>query len=747
MRDGGPKPSSAPGASPSGDDGGDPAAPGNDNTPLIETATLVADTMYCGTCMVSIEDKLATLPGVTSARVNLTTKRVLVSHDPARTSVDDMIAALQAIGFPAAELVDGREARDDARDRDFLKRLGVAGFAAANVMLLSVSVWSGAGADMSDSIRTLFHWLSALIALPAIAYAGQPFFRSAMQALGGGRLNMDVPITLGVMLAAGMSVLQTARGSDHVYFDAAITLLFFLLIGRFLDQSMRTRAAGAAANLLGLKASTATLLDPDGSSRRVSTRTLKPGDRVLVAAGERFPADGLVEDGSSEVEESLITGESVPRPIHKDAGVYAGTTNGAGAIILRITAADQGTLIAEIARLMEMAEQGRGRYVRLADRAARIYAPAVHALSALTFVGWILLGHGWEAALTAAIAVLIITCPCALALAVPAVQVAATSRLMQRGIIVKSPDGLERLAETDTIVMDKTGTLSLGEPELVEPERHGPLVLNRAAALALSSRHPYSRALVRAALARGMSVKAFDGVVEHPGEGLERQSAAGVERLGSPAFTGLKAPDNGDPRSMLGYRAVDGAVTGFTFVDALRPDADEVVSTLQSAGYAIELLSGDRPKAVAAAARAVGIERYEAGASPSGKLARLAELAAQGRKVLMIGDGLNDAPALAAGHASLSPATAADITQTTADAIFQGQRLKPVIEVLATAREAQRMAMQNFAIALGYNIVFVPLAMTGRVTPLVAAIAMSASSIAVTANAVRLKSKRVELHR
>ncbi len=725
---------------------------GNDNTPLAETTTLVADTMYCGTCMITIEDTLNALPGVGRARVNLTTKRVSATYDPNRTNVEAMIAALDGAGFPAAELIESREAEADARDRDFLKRLGVAGFAAANVMLLSVAVWSGIGNDMSQGIRSLFHWLSALIALPAIAYAGQPFFRSARLALKGGRLNMDVPISLGVILASGMSVFQTIRGNDHVYFDAAITLLFFLLIGRFLDQMMRTRAAGAAANLLGLKASSAVLLADDGSSQRVSARSLKPGSRVLIAAGERIAADGVVEDGTSEVEESLITGESVPRPVTVGAAVYAGTVNGGGALIVRATATDQNTLLAEIARLIDAAEQGRGRYVRLADRAARIYAPAVHILSGATFLGWLALGHGWEPSLTAAIAVLIITCPCALALAVPAVQVAATSRLMRRGVLVKAPDGLERLSEADTIVLDKTGTLSLGEPELVDAERADRETLARAVRLAAVSRHPYSRALVRAAERRGIAVAPAEGVVEVPGSGLRLpHEVAGEERLGAPGFVaegGAPAIGAGDAAaSVLAYRAGDGQITLYSFIDRLRPDAAEVVARLKRAGYAVELLSGDRQGPVAAAAGATGIETFRAETSPAGKLARLGELAAAGHKPLMIGDGLNDAPALAAGHASMSPAGAADISQVTADAIFQGQGLAPVVETIAVAKASQRMAIQNFAIAIAYNFVFVPLAMLGHVTPLIAAIAMSASSIAVTANAVRLKTKRLELHR
>ena len=312
----------------------DPLPPGNDNTPLVETVTLIADTMHCGLCMVTTEDALKKLPGVREARANLSMRRIRVVLDRSRNRVEDLLAALESVGYPAAELIDGRDAEAQARDLDFLKRLGVAGFAAANIMLLSVSVWSGTGTDMGAGIQGMFHWISALIALPAVLYAGQPFFRSAGNALRHGHLNMDVPISLGVTLATAMSLFQTTRGSEQVYFDAAVTLLFFLLIGRYLDQRMRTRAAGAAANLIGLKATTATLIKPDGSNERVSSRSLKRGDRILVAAGERIAADGSVATGISEVEESLITGESVPRAIQPGATVYAGTINASGPIVV-----------------------------------------------------------------------------------------------------------------------------------------------------------------------------------------------------------------------------------------------------------------------------------------------------------------------------------------------------------------------------------------------------------------------------
>jgi len=706
-----------------------------------ESTTLVVENMHCGGCMRKVEKALAEFPGVISARANLSARRVTVTSSKGRVTTDDLVDVLGKAGYKAAPLLEDA-ASDKSADKEFLRRVGVAGFAAMNIMLLSVAVWSGQAGDMEQSVQTLFHWISALIALPAVAYAGQPFFRSAMQALRSRRLNMDVPISLAVTLATAMSLFQTIRGSEHVYFDAAVSLLFFLLIGRFLDQSMRTRAAGAAANLLGLRGSTATVLFPDGSTERLSARALTPGMRILVATGERIGADGKIVEGRGAIDESLITGEAEPVTAEPGRQVFAGTLNMGAPLVIEATATNESTLLAEIGRLMSAAEQGRGRYVRLADRAAGYYAPAVHLLGLTTFVGWLMMGHGWEPALTAAIAVLIITCPCALALAVPAVQVAATSRLFGRGVIVKAADGLERLAETDTIVFDKTGTLTLGEPRLIEPQSCSDDLLIRAAALAAASRHPYARAVVREARERGLKPVAATDVREVSGAGLARQTEAGEERLGSAVWCGVG--EQGDAAT-LWYKPADGDPVALRFEDQLRPDAAEVIAQLKRAGYAVELLSGDRPGAVEAAAREAGIDHWQARQNPAEKIARLEALKAAGRKVLMVGDGLNDAPALAAAHASMSPSTAADVSQTTADLVFQGERLGAVVEALGVAKSARRMALQNFGLSLGYNAIFVPLAVAGYATPLIAAIAMSSSSIAVTANAVRLRSKRVKV--
>jgi len=547
---------------------------------------------------------------------------------------------------------------------------------------------------------------------------------------------MDVPISLGVLLATAMSLFQTMQGSEQVYFDAAVTLLFFLLAGRALDQSVRARAASAAENLLGRRAVAASVIGKSGVVERIAVAAVQPGMRLLVAAGEQIPVDGRLLGATASIDESIVTGESRPRLAQRADIVHAGSVALTGPFEIEAVAAVDNSLVAEIARLMHTAEQARGRYVRLADRAARLYAPAVHILGAATFIGWMLVGAGWHAALTAAIAVLIITCPCALALAVPVVQVVATSRLFRSGVVLKSADALERLAEIDTVVLDKTGTLTRGRPELVAASDIDDRTLARAAGLALGSRHPYAQAIVREAARRGLKPIAFGNAREEPGAGMAVSVDGRELRLGSAAFCGTASGASG--QASLYFRDGDSPVVALPVADTLRPDAISVVEAMQRSGLHVELLSGDSLAAVQSSAEDLHIATWAAGQRPEQKIARLALLAADGRKTLMIGDGLNDAPALAAGHASLSPSSATDISQMAADAVFQGERLRPILTCLEVAKSARARALENFAIAIGYNAFFVPLAMAGRVTPLIAALAMSGSSIVVTLNALRI---------
>ena len=699
---------------------------------------LLVENLHCGKCVQAIEGALQPRPDVTEARVNMTTRRLALSWRADGAEAADLLAPVTALGYrlvpfnPAA-----LESNAAEQDRMLLRCVAVAGFAAANVMLLSVSVWAGAFSDdMGPATRDFLHWISALIAMPAVAYAGRPFFRSAATVLRQGATNMDVPISLAVLLATGMSLQQTIVSGPHAYFDASVTLLFFLLIGRYLDRRARSRARDAAEQLMLLGAVAATVVEPDGQRRARPVGAVRPGMVVAVAPGDRLPVDGRVRTGQSTVDTSLVTGETMPLSVTPGTEVFAGTLNLDAPLEVTVTAAGEGTLLAEIVRLIEAAAQGRDRYVRLADRFSRVYAPAVHLLAAGSFVGWLLLGGlAWQPALMIAVAVLIITCPCALGLAVPAVQVVASGRLMRRGVLVKAADGLERLADADMVVFDKTGTLTVGRPELTNRPDVASEDLATAASLAAASRHPLARALCRAA----GPTPVRDGVRETAGMGLAAPVDGGEARLGNAAWCQVTVTDETAPGSELWLRRPGVEPVRFAFEDRLRDDAEHVVAELRRRGLAVELLSGDRAPVVAAVAERLGIENWSAGCRPADKVARLDALANDGRRVLMVGDGLNDAPALAAAHASMSPAEAADISRTAADFVFQGRRLTPIVGTLDLSRRARHLVVQNFALALAYNVIAVPIALAGLVTPLIAAVAMSSSSLIVTLNALRLR--------
>jgi len=733
---------------PEADAGGfDFAAHAHTDAKGITTLHLMVDGVTCAACVWLIEQVLAREPDVISARLSLTTRRLALRWRGPAARAGAFSERINTLGFRVAPFDPAVLATEEDREEHALLRaLGIAGFAAANVMLVSVAVWVGhsSAAEMGQATRDLMHWVAALIALPAIAIAGLPFYRSALAALARGRTNMDVPISLGVLLTAGMSLSETIRSGPYAYFDSACALLFFLLIGRYLDRRARGRARGAATQLLALGRRAVHVLGADGIARPRPAEQVRAGEMVLAAAGERIGVDGVVRSGLGSVDASLVTGESLPQPVRPGTRVFAGMLNLGAPLRIETTATGPTTLLAEIVRLMEQAEQGRSRFVAFADRVSRWYAPVVHLAALSTFAFWVgVMGLGWQPALVYAVAVLIITCPCALAIAVPAAQVAAVGRLMKRGVLVKSGTALERLATADHAVFDKTGTLTLGRPSVIEgPDTPPAELLREAAGLAAASRHPLARALVRAA---GPAVPVLAGVVEHPGEGLSAPLGGGSARLGSRRFCGVPAdPGAADDGALeLWYARPGRAPMRFAFTDAPRADAADTVRRMRGLGLGVELISGDRPAPAAAVARAVGIESFAAQQDPAAKVARLEALRAAGKRVLMVGDGLNDAPALAAASVSISPATAADISQTAADLVFQGDRLGPVAEAIAVARRAHAVARQNVAFAILYNFFAVPLAIAGMVTPLIAAAAMTSSSLVVILNALRLERARI----
>ena len=709
------------------------AAPDTDVKEEIKNAQIALSlpTIHCQGCISAVERGLNAHPGVHNARVNLTLKRAMIEADP-DVRATDLIPVLEGLGYEAHELDQGTLSMtgSDKAGRELLMRLAVAGFAMMNVMLLSVSVWSGA----TDATRDMFHWISAAIAIPAIAFSAQPFFRNAWSALSVGRLNMDVPITLAILLALFTSVWETSLSGEHAYFDAALALTFFLLAGRYLDFRTRAIARSAAGELAALEVPRAIRVT-GGAEQEVAVADLSVGDLILVRPGGRMPVDGQIVEGRSELDRSLLTGETLPVFAEPGIAVSAGEVNLTGPLTIRALAVGQDTSLHRMADLVAIAESGRSRYTSLADKAARLYAPGVHILSALSFIGWYFWSGDVRIALNIAAAVLIITCPCALGLAVPAVTTAASGRLFRRGMLIKDATALERLAEVDTVVFDKTGTLTAGMPELANPNDFSPDDLRLALALAQASSHPLAVSLTKAARAQGVEPADVSDIMEQPGFGVQGQLNGQLVRFGRAAWVGADQSTQTAAWLAIG----DSAPRAFLFTDALRPGAAEAVQALQDSGKTVLMMSGDTTIAVEDLANRLGISKWVAEALPGDKADRIAALTKQGHKVLMVGDGLNDTAALSSAHVSISPASALDAARVASDIVLLGQDLSPIPEACDTARQATKRIRENFRIAIVYNLIAVPLAMAGLATPLIAALAMSSSSITVSLNALRLR--------
>ncbi|QOZ36193.1 heavy metal translocating P-type ATPase [Bradyrhizobium sp. CCBAU 53421] len=701
---------------------------------------LAVEGISCAGCMSKIERNLSSIPDVTSARVNLTDNRLALEWNAGALDPALFVKRLAELGYRAYPFQrDNAETLEAERAQDLLRRLGVAAFAAMNVMMLSIPVWSGNVSDMLPEQRDFFHWLSALIVLPAAAYCAQPFFSSAFAVLRARGTNMDVPISIGILLALATSVIETIAHAEHAYFDAAIMLIAFLLAGRYLDQNMRRRTRAFASNLAALKAETAAKFISPTEIRAVPVAAIKPGDIVLVRPGECCTVDGNVIEGSSEVDQSLITGETLPAIATPGSAVFAGTLVRSGTLRVRAAAASDGTLLAEISRLLDHALEARSRYLRLAERASRLYAPIVHITAFLTMLGWLASGATFHDSVVTAIAVLIITCPCALGLAIPAVQTVAAGALFRSGVLLNAGDAIERIAEVDRVIFDKTGTLTLPELDVANLAGIPEDVVKLAGRLALSSRHPVAAALARAA---GTNEPLAD-IEEEPGRGVRGYYEGAPIRLGRPSFCGADSLADEilchDPEASVVAFSHGEARHVFAIRQGMRPDAVEVVTSLARLGIMVEIVSGDREPAVRRAAETLGIHKWRANVSPTDKVARVEDLTSRGYKVLMVGDGLNDAPALAAAHASMSPVTATHMSQAIADAVFLGERLGPVMMAVIASRGALRLMRQNLCLAVVYNVLAVPVAIAGLVTPLIAAAAMSCSSVLVMLNALRAR--------
>ncbi|WP_375255436.1 heavy metal translocating P-type ATPase [Yoonia sp.] len=679
--------------------------------------------IHCVACINGVERALRAMEGVASARVNLSMKRVTVGIDEP-IAPEALIDALEMAGFEARVLDTGLlGAQDDAYGRGLMTRLAISGFANMNIMLLSVAVWSGAiGATLS-----FFHWITAAIAIPTLIYSAQPFFQSGWRALRGGRTNMDVPIALAILLASGISLYETIYGGEHSYFDAAVTLTFFLLIGRYLDHRSRRAAASAAAQLSALEVPRVMRLR-HGVREMVDFADLAVGDLVQVLPGGRIPVDGTVIEGSSQIDRSLLTGESRLGSTCAGAAVTAGEVNMTGPLTIRAATVGSDTTLRKMVTMVDKAEAVKNRYTAVADKAAKLYAPIVHLMALAAFIGWMAYSGDMRLSLNIAVAVLIITCPCAMGLAVPAVSTTAAGRMFRAGLLVKDGTALERLAEVDTVVFDKTGTLTL---PAATKDALDPKTQQIALAMTQDATHPVSQAI--AASLVGITPAAISDQKEHAGKGLSAEFDGRRVRLGSGEWL--------DAGIGTFIQIGDGKPQKIAIQSQLREGAAALVKAWQALGLHIHLVSGDDTNETARIAAALNIATWQAGTTPEEKVAYIDALADKGAKVLMVGDGLNDTGALAAAYASVSPATAADASRAASDIVLLNDSLIPLVELPIVARAALARIKENFTISTIYNVIAVPIALAGFATPLIASIAMSASSITVLLNALRLKGR------
>jgi len=699
---------------------------------------LLVEGVHCAKCIWRIENGLNKLSGVIKTRLNLSTRRLKVEFNGDSGKANEIFDEIIKLGYKASPFDQKLQETSIKKEESFIfKNMAIAGFASGNIMLISFALWITDQETMGIGTRSFLHLVSALIAIPAIIYSGRPFFYSAVNALKNKTTNMDVPISVALILTPIMSFFEMVRHGEHVYFDSAVMLAFFLLIGKWFDIKARGKARAAAQDMLTLLSGTATILTENGEQKTIPIKDIKPNMLLLVSVGEKIAADGLIVKGETEVDTSIITGETLPKAFKQNDKIFAGSINVSSPIEVKVLEAGEETLLSEIIRLMEKAEQAQAKYVKVADRVAKLYTPVVHLLALLAFLGWVFIGGiEWQNALLIATTVLIITCPCALALAVPVVQVLASTKLLKNGIILKSGDALERLASVNKIVFDKTGTLTLGKPKLIFPEKFGDEVLQIAASLAVNSRHPLSKALVAE---NKLPLLKLENILEIHGMGMEAEYEDKKIKLGKFEFVvGNEKKESNDNYSEVWLKIAEEKKVRFTFKDTLKTDAKHIIDELKKHGKEVYLISGDKENVVTEVANILEIKNFKAEVTPVEKFEFIKSLKEKNNDILMIGDGLNDAPSLASATVSMSPASAVDITQNSADMVFQGDNLKPVIVSYLAAKKADILVKENFILSLAYNLIAVPFAFAGFITPLIAAIAMSSSSLLVIANSFRI---------
>ena len=710
-----------------------------------KTASLILEGITCAACIWLNERHVNALPGVIDFSVNYSTHRARVTWDDNQLHLSDILKAITAIGYVAHPFDPGRQEAVHKQEKSkALRRLAVAGLGAMQVMMLAVAMYAGDYYGMDAQLRSFMRWISLLLTLPVVLYSASSFFVTAWRDLRRRQLSMEVPVSLAIGGAFAASIWSTLTAGSEVYFDSVCMFAFFLLASRYLEMGARHRAGEAAEELVKLLPATATRLTEVGETV-VAVSELLPGDRVLVRPGETIPADGMVLDGRSSVDESLLTGESMPRPREAGDELIGGSVNVESPLTLRVDKVGEETMVSAIVRLLDRAQAEKPSVARLADRIAGWFVAALLLIATGVAAWWMQTSP--EHAFAVTLSVLVVTCPCALSLATPTAVTAASGALTKMGLLTTRGHALETLAQVSHVLFDKTGTLTRGLLQLANVTVLAPQRIDEARSRALAavlesgSEHPVAKALTAHA-ERGFAV---EGLTSQPGQGMQGEIEGRRYRIGNPAYvaelSGVVPPETAsDDATLVMLGDADGLLASFALRDELRSDAAVAVGRLRELGLQVEILSGDALGPVQRVANDLGVEHARWGMRPDDKLARVRELQAAGHRVAMIGDGVNDAPVLAGADVSIAMGQGAQLAHATADMVVLSERLGVLPDGVAKARATRSVIKQNLTWAILYNVAAVPMAAAGLVAPWMAAIGMSGSSLVVVFNALRLKS-------
>ena len=700
--------------------------------------------VQCGACVWLVENTLKKEDAIKVARVNLSTNRLIIEWIGDIHLINTFVHSIEKLGYKVTPFIPDQALMEAAsRQKDILKRLTVAGAASVQVMMLSFSIWAGnMQQSMGEYTRLFFHLFIAAITIPVVIYSGTPFFKSAIIALKSGRSNMDVPISAGVIFTVLVSIQETVANRDYTYYDAAISLIFVLLIGRYLDIRIKNQANSAAQDLILAQPTSVTIVEGD-KYKLINIKKAIPGQLAVVMPGEIIPVDGVIIDGESAVDNSIISGESAPIKVDINSTVLAGSINILNVIKIKVMKSGGDTTLNEIIRLIDNAKRIKSRYINIADIVSSFYTPVVFSLALLTFIYWyIWLKIPLSQALLFGISVLIVTCPCALGLAVPVVQVIATMKLMKGGILLKSGDALERFDSITDIIFDKTGTITFGKPVWVNKSDFDDQLIQIISSVAANSKHPLMKAVYD--VNSGFSLLASD-IKEEKGRGIAAKIGNDEIRIGNRQWCGIKDFIATDNFSEVWIDYV-GKRYRMIFKDEIRPEVKGLVEILNKMGYRVHILSGDRVEVVREIANFLGIDNFIGGSDPKSKYDTVIKMQQEGRKILMVGDGLNDSAVLQVADVSMSPSTALAIASSNADIVYQ-KDLSSILKCLNISKKSIKLVRQNFILSFVYNIITVPVAIFGLMTPLVAALAMAFSSITVIVNAMRLNLDKFEQER